>query len=530
MFNILVSDPLSNSGIQALLNADDVHVDQKTDMDEAELIKVIPNYDALLVRSQTKVNSDVLRAATNLKVIGRAGVGVDNIDIAAATEKGILVVNAPDGNTISAAEHAMAMMMSLARNIPRAYQSMVAGEWNRTAFRGVELNKKTLGIIGMGRIGTEVSYRAKGFQMHVIAFDPFLSEERAKKLGVEKGSVEDVVKVADFITVHTPLTKETHHLLSTDEFNLMRPGVRLINCARGGIIDEQALYKAIHEGKVAGAALDVFETEPPINNPLVTLPQVIVTPHLGASTEEAQELVARDVSEEVLHILNNKAFKNAVNLPAMSSETMAKLEPYSLLGTKLGEMIIQITEGTPEDIQITYSGELTELDTAHLTRMILKGMLSYHLGSQVNLVNATHLAKAHGLSYTVKNSAHDRGFTSLINVSIKTENQERSVSGTLLNGYGPRIIKIDDYTIDISPEDHLLLIHHIDRPGLIGHVGSVLGETAINIGSMQVARQNIGGRAIMMLSIDKKAEESVVEKLEQIQDIISVKEIEIVSR
>lgn len=527
MFNILVSDPLSQHGIQALLDAEDVHVDEETDLSHDELLAVIPGYDALLVRSQTKVTADVLEAAQRLKVVGRAGVGVDNIDLQAATNHGVVVMNAPDGNTISAAEHTFAMMMATARRIPQAYQSLSAGKWDRNAFRGVELNNKTLGVIGLGRIGTEVAKRAKAFHMNIVAYDPFLTEERAEKMGVEKATVDEVAGKADFITVHTPLTKETHHLISSEQFGKMKPGVRLVNCARGGIIDEAALYTAIRDGQVAGAALDVFETEPPTDSPLLTLLEVVVTPHLGASTEEAQENVAVDVSGEILRVLRDEPFKNAVNLPSVSAEIMQKLKPYFLLAEKLGEMTVQLAKGTPVDVGITYAGELTEIDTAPLTRTMLKGILAYYLGTKVNYVNAPHLAKHHGVAYNEERTPKHRGFTSLVTITLKTDQEERSVSGTLLNGYGPRIIKIDDYSIDVLPQDHLLLIRHTDRPGMIGRVGTTLGEHDVNIGTMQVGRRDVGGQAIMMLTVDKKVAKESLIKLEELEDIISVQDIDL---
>ncbi|HEX6923489.1 MAG TPA: phosphoglycerate dehydrogenase [Bacillales bacterium] len=527
MFNILVSDPLSKHGIQSLLDAKDVKVDEKTDLTEQELLEEIRNYDALLVRSQTKVTEAVLEASERLKVIGRAGVGVDNIDLDAASEQGVIVVNAPDGNTISAAEHTFAMMMAAARRIPQAYQSLTAGRWERKAFRGVELNGKTLGVIGLGRIGVEVAKRAKAFRMKIVAYDPFLSEERAKKLGVEKGSVDEVVSSADFLTVHTPLIKETHHLIGPEQFNKMKPGVRIVNCARGGIIDEEALYKAIRDGKVAGAALDVFESEPPTENPLLELSEVVVTPHLGASTAEAQENVAIDVSAEVLRVLRGEPFRNAVNLPPVSADVMRKLEPYFLLAEKLGEMAIQLADGTPENVGIAYAGELTDVDTEPLTRTVLKGLLSHYLGAKANYVNAPYLAKQHDLSYNVEQTPRHRGFASLMTVTVKTEKEERRVAGTILNGYGPRIVKIDDYSIDISPEDHLLLIRHTDRPGMIGHVGSILGKHDTNIGTMQVGRKDVGGHAMMALTIDKKVEKDVIAALNNLEDIFIVQDIEL---
>lgn len=527
MYKVLVSDPLSEQGIQALLDANDVQVDLRTGLSEQELIQIISEYDALLVRSQTKVTPAILEAADNLKVIGRAGVGVDNIDLNAATKKGIIVLNAPDGNTISTAEHSFAMLMAVARNIPQAHKSTTAGEWNRKAFVGVELNNKTLGIVGFGRIGSEVAKRAKAFNMNVIAYDPYLTEERAQKSGVTMGTVDEIVRSADFITVHTPLTKETRHIISTEEFAKMKPGVRVINCARGGIIDEKALYEALVSGKVAGTALDVYEVEPPVDNPLLSLPQVIAVPHLGASTVEAQENVAIDVSEEVLHVLRGASFKNAVNLPSVPPHIMEKIGPYFPLGEKLGKFVAQIAVGAIQEIVISYSGDLVDVDTAPLTRTTLKGILSYNLGEGVNYVNAPHLAKIRDISVIEQKSSHKKGFINLITVTLKTNQEEKQVAGTLLNGYGARITEIGNYSVDVAPEGHIVLIQHNDRPGVIGRVGSVLGNRNVNIATMQVGRRGVGGDAIMVLTVDKVVPPDILDELGELSEISSVTEIDL---
>lgn len=527
MYKVLISDPLSEFGIQKLLDAPDVEVVQKPGLSASDLLAEIGDYEALLVRSQTQVTTEVLAAGKKLKAIGRAGVGVDNIDINAATQAGVVVINAPDGNTMSTAEHSFAMLMAVARNIPQAHKKLTDGKWDRKSFQGVELNNKVLGVIGMGRIGTEVAKRAKAFNMTVIGYDPFLTEDRAKKLGIIHGSVEDIVLQADFITVHTPLIKETRHILSTREFEKMKTGVRVINCARGGIIDEKALYEAILTGKVAGAALDVFEVEPPVDNPLIGLPQVVVTPHLGASTLEAQENVAIDVSEEIIKILRDEPFKNAVNLPSIPAHVMEKVQPYFVLGEKLGNFISQVTVGSIQDVTIAYSGELTEVDTAPLTRTILKGILSFHLGEEVNYVNAPHLAKTRDIHVTEQKSSSNKGFTNLITVSLKTNQQTRLVAGTLLNGYGARIVKIDDFSIDVAPNGYLLYVHHNDRPGVIGRVGSILGINDVNIATMQVGRRDVGGDAIMMLTVDKAVTAEILDTLGELTEIKSVIQIEL---
>ncbi|WP_027417284.1 phosphoglycerate dehydrogenase [Aneurinibacillus terranovensis] len=527
MYKVLVSDPLSEFGIQKLLDAPDVEVVRQTGLSESELINIIAEYDALLVRSQTKVTAAVIQAGKKLKAVGRAGVGVDNIDLNAATNAGVVVINAPDGNTISTAEHSFAMLMALARRIPMAYKKLVDGEWDRKSFTGVELNNKVLGVVGLGRIGAEVAKRAKAFNMKVIAYDPFLTEERAQKLGVQYGTLDDVVARADFITVHTPLTKDTKYIINTKQFEKMKTGVRIINCARGGIINEKALLEAIQSGKVAGAALDVFEQEPPVENPLVGLPQVVVTPHLGASTVEAQENVAVDVSEEIIHILRNEPFKNAVNLPSVPAHVLEKVEPYFKLNEKLGEFIAQTAVGALKEVVVTYSGELTDIDTAPLTRTTLKGILSYHLGEGVNYVNAPALAKSRDIHVTEQKSNYSGGFTNLVSVTLKTSQEEKTVSGTLLNGYGARIVKIDGYSIDIVPQGHLLLIHHNDRPGAIGRVGTLLGTNDVNIATMQVGRRDLGGHAIMLLTVDKEVTPDVLDTLGELNEISSVIQIEL---
>ncbi|TCS93438.1 phosphoglycerate dehydrogenase [Hazenella coriacea] len=526
MYKILITDPLSDQGIEKLLQATDVNVVRKTNLSLDELLLEIETADALLVRSQTKVTVEVIEKAHQLKVIARAGVGVDNIDIPAATKKGIIVVNAPDGNTISTAEHTFAMLISLSRNIPQAYRSLTQGEWKRKDFVGVELNKKTLSIIGLGRIGAELAKRAKAFRMQVVAFDPYLTDERAEKLGVKKASLEEAISVGDYITVHTPLTKETKHLINDKAFGLMKDGVRILNCARGGIIDEQALYDAIRAGKVAGAALDVFENEPPKDHPLLQLPQVIATPHLGASTIEAQENVAIDVSEEVLHILRGQPFKNAVNLPSIPAELQQKLQPYQELSEQLGRFVGQTVQGAIEKITVTYAGDVSEIDVSPLTRTILKGVLSHHL-ADVNYVNAPHLAKKREVQILEQKASNSHGFTQLIKVEVQTQSELRSATGTLLNGLGARITKVDDYTVDVTPKGHMLFIRHFDQPGAIGRVGTILGNHDVNIATMQVGRQNIGGQAIMVLCIDKPVTQTVLTTLTQMSEIQSVIEIDL---
>lgn len=526
-FKVLISDPLSEDGIKPLREASNIQVDINTNLSPDELAEKIEEYDALLVRSQTKVTRDIINKASRLKIIGRAGVGVDNIDQSAATEHGIIVVNAPDGNTNSAAEHTVAMLMSLARKIPQAFLALKNGNWDRKTHVGVELKGKTLGVIGMGRIGAEVAARAKGQRMKVIAYDPFLTKERADKLGVDYGTVNDVVAASDFITVHTPLMKETKHMINREAFSRMKDGVRIINCARGGIIDEDALYEAIKSGKVAGAALDVFEEEPATDHRLLELPEVIATPHLGASTVEAQENVAIDVSHDVVRYLTEGIAKNPVNLPSVPKELMNKIEPYFHLSEKLGTFLTYFTNDVIEEINISYSGELTELEVAPLTRNTIKGLLKRHLGDHVNDVNASYLAEKRGIQVHESKSSTPKGFTNLLKVEVKTKTVTRSISGTLLNGLGARIVQVDAYSVDVVPEGNFVIIKHNDKPGVIGKVGSLFADNGINIGAMQVGRSDVGGEAIMIVTIDKHVDDKVMEGLKGIEEVEKLTALEL---
>ncbi|MFC4023975.1 phosphoglycerate dehydrogenase [Oceanobacillus longus] len=526
-FNVLISDPLSEEGIQPLRESENFTIVMETNLSPEELGNRIGEFDALLVRSQTQVTRELIHKATNLKIIGRAGVGVDNIDLEAATENGIIVVNAPNGNTNSAAEHTMAMIMALSRNIPQAFHALKNRQWDRKKYVGVEIKNKTLGIVGLGRIGVEVAARAKGQRMNVIAYDPFLTEEKAEQLGIGYGTLEEVLKKADFITVHTPLMKETRHMINAHAFEIMKSGVQIINCARGGIIDENALYDAIVSGKVAGAALDVFEEEPFVDHKLLELEQVVATPHLGASTIEAQEIVAIDVSHDVIRFLNGDVVKNPVNLPSVPSEIMYKIEPYFHLAEKLGTFLIDLTNEVAEEVYITYSGDLSEIEVAPLTRNTVKGILKRYLGSHVNDVNALYLADKKGITVKESKTSSTKGFTNLITVEIKSKSGRRKVAGTLLNGFGPRLVKVDDYSVDVTPKGHMVVIQHTDQPGVIGRMGSTIAKHHINIATMQVDRSDVGGNAIMILTIDKHLETEALEELKSLDEIKDVTAIDL---
>ena len=520
MYKVLVTDGISQTGLKDLLEHPHFVVDRQPTLPVDELKKVIADYDALIVRSQTKVTEELLQAAKKLQVIARAGVGVDNIDINAATRKGIIVINAPGANTIAATEHTLAMMLALARKIPQAHQKTASGQWDRNSFKGVELYKKTLGIVGMGKIGTEVAKRAKSFGMNILGFDPYLTDERAKKLGITKATLDAVARESDFITIHTPLTNDTRGIVNEEFLQKTKKGVRFVNCARGGIIDEKALIRAIQSGHVAGAALDVFEKEPVSDSELLTNPNIVVTPHLGASTVEAQEKVAQEVSAEIIEILEAKNIQHAVNMPQMSGETQAKLQAYLLLGDQMGQLAVQLLKRlAPTKIEINYYGDLIDEDTELLTRTMLKGILSYHLSDSVNLVNVLHLLKEQGVPYNVQKNATNKGFANFMELSISQGSETAKIGATVLNGYGARILKINQYRIDVKPEKYLLYIKHHDVPGMIGKVGSLLGNYQINIGTMQVGRIEVGGEAIMVLTLDKTLDNNVLKAIEQIEGI-----------
>ena len=511
-FKVLVSDPLAEEGLAILRTQ--FEVDEKTDLKEDQLISIIGNYDALLVRSGTEVTAKVIEAGKNLRFIGRAGAGVDNIDMDAATRKGIIVANAPEGNTLAATEHTMAMMLSLARNIPQATASLKRKEWKRSRFMGVELNEKTLGILGLGRIGREVSKRATALGMHIVGYDPFIGKEKAAQFGVDSMSVEELFKVSDVITVHTPLIKETKHLINAKSIATMKNGVRIINCARGGIIDEKALYDAIKSGKVAGAALDVFEEEPPLQSPLLELEQVIVTPHLGASTVEAQTNVAVSIAKQCISVLEGGSAKYVVNAPLVPADQQDVVEPFARLAEKIGRFLIQLVEGRLEKVEIIYGGELSQCtyNTKFITRVALKGLLDPILQVPVNMVNAEYIASERGIKVSETITADAQGFKNLITIRVHTDKGEESVSGTVFFKGRSRIVAIGGYTMDMIPEGYVIVSRHLDKPGVIGRASTILGQANINIAGMQVGRINPGQEAIMVLNVDSEVPPEIMDE------------------
>ncbi|MGS2776210.1 phosphoglycerate dehydrogenase [Robertmurraya sp. GLU-23] len=522
MFQILVADAINEEGLSPLLDFNEGTLIQKKINDpEVDLEKI----DALLVRSATTVTEELLKKMPQLKIIARAGVGVDNIDVNAATKRGIIVVNAPDGNTISTAEHTFAMMASLMRNIPQAHQSVKNLEWKRNAFIGTELYGKTLGIVGMGRIGSELAKRAKVFGMNVKVYDPFLTKERAIKQGVSHGSLDEVLAEADIITVHTPLTPETKGLINEETLSKTKKGVYFLNCARGGIIDEQALAKFVGNGHVAGAAIDVFEVEPPGEHPLFKFDNVIVTPHLGASTKEAQLNVATQVAKEVRMYFEGKPVLNSINLPAMSKDIFEKIKPFHQLSKQIGTILSQCMKQGVNEISITYSGTVTDLETSYLTKAVLSGFFKNRIDVNVNEVNALLAAKERGITIGEKISTNTFGYANSITVTAKAEKHQFTVRGTFIDHYGPRIVYLNDFVIDFLPEGNMLYIQHMDRPGVVGRVGKILGDQEVNIATMQVGRKQAGGEAIMVLSFDKPLDDHQIATLAAVDDIVSINRI-----
>lgn len=525
-FKILVSDSLDANGIEILKQVKGFKVDFTPKISPDELKVAIKDYDALLIRSRTKVTSDIVENAQRLKVIARAGVGLDNVDIEAASAKGIIVVNAPAGNTISTAEHAFSMMMAMSRNIAQADASMKKGLWEKKKFMGVELYGKILGVIGLGRIGANFAKKAIAFGMKVVAYDPYLSQEKANELGVESVKLDELFKKSDYITMHIPLTDDTKNLIRKETISKMKDGVRIINCARGGIVNESDLADAINSGKVAAAALDVFEKEPiSSDNPLIGVEKVILTPHLGASTEEAQTNVAIEAAETVRDILLGKGIKNAVNTPCLDAEVAKVLDPYLNLAEKLGAMQAQLAEGVIKRVKISYVGDIINYDTSSLSLAVIKGMLTPVLQETVNYVNATVIAKERGIDIVESKAGQIQDFANLLIVEIETDKGKNLIMGTLFTKKNPRVVKINDYYIDAVPSGNMLCISNKDVPGIVGSIGSILAEGNINIAGMTFGRITKGGEALSLLNIDTPLNNDLLEKIRKAPNVNDVKMI-----
>lgn len=516
---VLVSDNLAQSGIEKLRSAPQIQVDVKTGLSPEELRQVIGEYDALVIRSATKVTEEVIEAAGRLKVVARAGIGLDNVNIPAASKRGIVVMNAPEGNVVTTAEHAIAMMLSMSRMIPQASASIKAGKWEKKKFQGREVFHKVLGVIGLGRIGRVVADRARGLKMNVIGFDPFIDSEVVEKLGIEPVTLDQLLERADYITVHTPMTKETRNLLNAEAFSKMKKGVYVLNCARGGIINEQDLHDAIQAGIVAGAALDVFVQEPPSDSPLVGLEQIIATPHLGASTDEAQENVAIAVGDQVVDFLVRGTIRNAVNAPNIDGAVLAHLRPYLRLSEKLGCLLAQITRGAIQEITIEYIGDVTGVDMQPLTLSILKGILKPILGDMVNFVNVPVIVKERNIKVMTSTRTEAEDFTNLISVSVKTSEDQNQVAGTMFGKKDPRIVRINDFRLDAAMEGHSLLIYNIDTPGTIGAIGTCLGRHKVNISMMDVGQVLERGENIIFLRTDSVVPQNVIDELLSLDNV-----------
>jgi D-3-phosphoglycerate dehydrogenase / 2-oxoglutarate reductase len=525
MAKVLVSDPIDKVGIDILAQV--AQVDEKIGLPEEELVKIIPEYDALMVRSGTQVTKNIIEAGTNLKIIGRAGVGVDNIDVPAATRAGIVVVNSPEGNTIAAAEHALAMMMALSRQIPDANQSLKQGKWERKKFMGTEVYKKTLGVVGLGKIGSHVATVAKAMGMKLLAYDPFISEDRAEQLGCRLVDLDFIFRESDYITLHIPKTPETANLINAEVLAKMKPTARIINCARGGIIDEAALAEALKAGIIGGAALDVFGKEPLGESPLSELgSNLVLTPHLGASTEEAQVNVAIDVAEQIRDVILGLPARSAVNIPGLNPDVMEKLRPYLQLAETLGTLVGQLAGGRIDTLNLRLQGDLANLDSKPIVVGALKGLLSEALRERVNYVNASIEAKERGIRVIETKDAAIKDYSGSLYLEAQGSKGKHSVSGSLLGNGEIRITDLDEFPINVPPSNYMLFTLHRDMPGIIGKIGSLLGSYNVNIASMQVGRKIVRGDAIMALSLDDPLPEGIlaeVVKLEGIRDAYTVK-------
>lgn len=526
MLKILISDPMSDECIK-ILQQQGFQVDVKLKLPVEELKKELKSYDALIVRSETKVTKDIIDSTDKLRIIGRAGVGLDNVDVDAASEKGIIVMNSPSGNTISTAEHTVTMILALSRNISRANQSLREGKWDRKSYTGVELYGKVLGVVGLGRIGYEVAKRCLSFGMEVLAFDPFLSVERAKDYDVKLVDLETLFKTSDYITFHTPLTEQTNHLVNKEQIQKMKKGVRLINCARGGIIDEEALYEALKDGKVAGAALDVFEQEPPTDKKLIVLDNVVATPHLGASTKEAQLNVAIDIAKQVADALLGRGVRNAANMPSIDPESYRFIEPYIRLAEGMGAFCVQIVEGAMTDVSVEYLGEISKYEISPVSTAALKGMLAVFLKETVNYINAGIIAKQRGINFNVTKSSQTEEFTNAIKIKIRTDKDELCVIGTLFTKKDPRIVRINKFYIDVTLSNHMVYVSNDDKPGIVGQIGTIMAKNKINIGGMYFGRDKKDGDAITVLNVDTEVSDSILKEVKGANHVTSVRRVEL---
>ncbi len=527
IYRILVADSLSPKGIEILKKNKTIKCYVQTNFSPGELRATIGEYDGIIVRSKTRLTDDIINASERLKVIGRAGIGVDNIDVQAATRRGIVVMNTPRENAEAAAEYTIAMMLAISRNIPQANASTKSGQWERGKFMGVELYNKSLGIIGIGNIGSLVAERAKGLKMNVIAHDPYIPADAAAQKGIPLVTLDDVLSQSDFISIHTPLTEETRDLFDAEAFKRMKKGVVIINCARGGIVNEKALFQGLKSGKVRGAALDVFENEPAGNNPLFEMDNVICTPHIGASTSEAQENVAVAIADQIVDFFINKRIRNAVNIPIVSPDVLPVVKPYLDLGEKLGSFLSQISDFPIEELSIEYKGTVADYNTSPITVCILRGLLTPYMGEVVNFVNASIIAKDRGIRVKESKFTMAEDFASMVAITARGRGKKNYIAGALFGTKDFRIIQINDFLIEAVPKGHMLLIHNYDRPGVIGNLGTALGNRNINIATMQFSRDRMGGVAISLLHLDSVISKEITEEILGLPNVISVKNIDL---
>ncbi len=526
-YRVLVTDNLSPQGVEILQNTPGIEAVVDNEISAEGLAESLNDFDALVVRSRTKLTAALIEKADRLKVVGRAGTGLDNIDIEAATKRGIAVMNTPGGNTVTTAEHALSLLFSLTRKVPQACASLKAGKWEKKKFQGHELFHKTLGVLGLGQIGSVVADRAKGLKMDVIAYDPYLTAEIAQKKGVEAVTIDELLARSDYITVHVPLNQSTHHLLNAEAFSKMKEGVMLVHCARGGIVDEQALLEALKSGKVAGAALDVFETEPPGENPLLALDNVICTPHLGASTTEAQVNVAVAVAEQIADYLTRGLIRNAVNVPSVSREALPLLRPYIRLCERMGSFYAQMAPGPVEEVRAEYSGDLAGYESRPLTVALLKGLLeAIREEETVNYVNAPLIAEDHGIRITEGTTKRDVNFTNKVTIYFRSGSREDRLMGAVFGNDGPpRLVRMNQYFGEAILEGDMLMMENLDKPGIIGAIGVLLGENGINIAGFHLGRDQAGGKAVAFINVDAPVPREVLEKASKLPNILSVKQM-----
>ena len=526
-FKVLLVDDIDPAGVEVLHSTHSITPIVHSKISREKLLEIIPDVDGLIVRSATLIDREVLSKATQLKVVGRAGVGVDNVDLEAATEHGILVMNSPGGSTMTTAEHTIAMLFALARNIPQAYSSLKAHQWEKTRFKGVELTGKTLGVVGLGRIGSEVARKCQAMGMNVIAYDPYINPEANLTSGLVLVDITQIYRESDFITVHVPLTDDTRNLINKDTIAQMKSGVRILNCARGGIINEADLYAALKAGKVAGAAFDVFESEPNTESPLMSLDNFIATPHLGASTVEAQRKVSEDICHQVADFLLKNTVNGALNFPQLDAAQVERYQHFVDLATRLATFVVQLCDGRMQTVSIRYSGEVNDMNLNYLTSIVLRRLLTPVLREGVNLINSVHVAKQRGIKVEETRVPAPENFTNLITIELKSDLDSHRVSGTVFTDKLPRIVNVDGYTVEVVPRGNMVFFTNNDKPGVIGKIGTIFGQANVNIAGMYLGRERQGGKALALLLVDNPVRPEVLEQVRKLDNILSARVIRV---